>query len=128
MEDSIETSVSMKLFRSRKIARKAHTEFAVLETIPISMFKQGLVENIDPIRLTKNPFPEDDRPRGEDDLKSIAFHRKQIREGKEVEAIWIYSKKNRLILLDGVHRIVAMNLEGKRKIHAFIIKYETEDK
>lgn len=94
--------------------------------ISLKLFKNGSVKNINPDRLSNNPYPKTDRPRGNNDMKSINYHRRTIRKNGQInDPIWIASKNNELVLLDGVHRIVATHLEQKRTIPAYVIKCKT---
>lgn len=118
MQDSIETSVAMELFPSITASKAAHAK-KVPTTVSIETCRR--LENFKPSRLSKTPFPPSDRPRGNADLESVAYLRKQIRNGKPVDRICILKRDNHLILLDGVHRIVAHYLEGKKTVPAWII-------
>jgi hypothetical protein len=119
IKDSVETAVSMKLFASQKESSYAHIFHSTFESITISQCRD--MDNFNPARLSKDPYPEDDRPRGEKDLASVLFHRRAIRKYGHTEPIWIAFKKGRYILLDGAHRIVAAYLENKRSIPTYIV-------
>jgi hypothetical protein len=118
--DSVETSVTLKLFSSLKTASYAHIFNNKFEMFPISQCKE--MDNFNPDRLSQNAYPKNDRPRGQTDLRSVLHHRKIIKKDGYPEPIWIALKKGKYILLDGAHRIVASYLEGKRVIPAFIVK------
>lgn len=120
IQDSIETAVSLKIFSSKKTASYAHIFESKLFSFPLA--KADELENFNPARLSENPYPKDDRPRGQKDLDSVNYHRKQIKKGLPVEPIWLIKKNEKLILLDGVHRIVAFYLENKRSIPAYLIQ------
>jgi hypothetical protein len=119
LKDSIETSVKLKLFSSRKAATTAH--MSNTEFMRFTMSAARKLDNFNPDRLSKNPYPAHDRPRGDNDLISVRYHRKQIRDEGEVEPVWIAKQKGRYILLDGAHRLVATYLEGKRTVPAYIV-------
>jgi len=119
IKDSVETAVSIKLFASQKESSYAHIFHSTFESITISQCRD--MDNFNPARLSKDPYPEDDRPRGEKDLASVLYHRRAIRKYGHTEPIWIAFKKGRYILLDGAHRIVATYLENKRTIPAYIV-------
>ena len=119
LKDSIETSVKLKLFSSRKAATAAHMSNTEFMRFTISAARN--LDNFNPDRLSKNPYPARDRPRGHSDITSVRYHRKQIRDEGEVEPIWIAKQKGRYILLDGAHRLVATYLEGKRTVPAYIV-------
>ena len=124
MKDSVETSVSLKLFKSEKEASYAHIFKSKYTTFPIASCKSDL-DNFNPARLSDDPYPEDNRPRGKADLDSIKHHRKYIAtHGSIAEPIWIGIKKGKYILLDGAHRIISTYLEHKRAIPAYIVKLD----
>lgn len=64
-------------------------------------------------------YPIDDRPRGINDIKSIKYH--QTHPCNPI--VMIYSG-NKLIFADGVHRLVAAKLLGKRNVICCIIYYD----
>ena len=114
IKDSIETSVSLKLFKNNKDASYYHIFNSKLEKIPMSIFKKK-VDNFNPDRLKKKAseaYPINNRPRGQDDLKSVNYYKRQM----DIPAIWVLKKNNKYILLDGAHRIVA-NYIKKKKIY-----------
>ena len=118
MEDSVSTSVSLQIFTNRQEAIDAHTFKSKLVQLPMSIFTN--VENFNPNRLQKsaeNAFPINDRPRGDKDISSVEYHRKQIQT-----PIWLIKQNITYLLLDGVHRIVAHYIEGKQYIYAYVIE------
>jgi len=119
LRDSVETSVSLKLFSSQKVAAEHHVFNTTYEML--SMSDSKTLENIAATRFSSDPYPAHDRPRGQKDLESVKYHRRIIRKNGNTEPIWIAKKGNRYIVLDGVHRIVASNLENKRQIPAYIV-------
>jgi len=69
LQDSIDTSVSMKLFKNREDASTAHIFKSKLVKIPLSVFKN--VDNFDPIRLQESAvkaYHINNRPRGNNDI------------------------------------------------------------
>ena len=118
LKDSIETSLKLKLFSSRKAATAAHMSNTEFMRFTISAARN--LDNFNPDRLSKDPYPN--KPRGNNDLKSVRYHRKQIRDEGEVEPVWIAKQKGHYILLDGAHRLVATYLEGKRTVPAYIVR------
>ncbi len=83
------------------------------------------VINFDKNRLKKSAvdaYPPDNRPRKLDDIKSVKWHQKQIKNNIAIQPIWIALKNKKYILLDGAHRIVANYIEDKKHISAYIIK------
>jgi hypothetical protein len=123
LRDSVRTSISMDFFKNEKEALNSHITKTQLKNVNISLFKNGKIENINyKTRLSDNPYPIENRPRGNSDLESVKYHRKVIQEnGKIEQPIWMLKKGTRFILLDGVHRVVATNLEGKKDIPAYVI-------
>ena len=124
LNDSIKTSISIGLFKNYEKAFEYHVTKSKKNKLKIMKFKKGEVENFNPERLSGNKiidaFPPTNRPRGQADIDSVKYHMKQIKLKKE-QHIWIVKKKNKIILLDGAHRIVAYHLLGKEKIPAYII-------
>jgi hypothetical protein len=119
IKDSVETSVNIKLFSSLKTASYYHIFNSKLYRFPI--IKSRELNNFNPARLTKDPYPKEDRPRGQADLDSVLHHRRIIRQQGDTEPIWIVLKKGNYTLLDGAHRIIATYLENKRTIPSYII-------
>jgi hypothetical protein len=74
IKDSVRTSVTIKLFKTDKESAYAHIFNSTLTTFPISACKDSL-DNFNPARLSDDPFPKEDRPRGKADLDSIKYHR-----------------------------------------------------
>jgi hypothetical protein len=123
IKDSVETSVSIKIFSSIKISSYYHIFKSKYELFPIA--KCNKLHNFNPARLSTEPYPENNRPRGKDDLHSVLYHRRKIKKEGMTEPIWIILKNNEYTLLDGAHRIVSYYLEGKKKIPCFIIHYDS---
>lgn len=119
IKDSVETSVSIKVFQTKEKASYAHIFNSKFEMFPLSKAKD--LNNFNPDRLTSTPYPEHDRPRGDKDLESLKYQRKLLRRGLQLPAIWIAKKGTTYTLLDGAHRIIATFLENKRSIAAYII-------
>jgi len=119
IKDSVETSVTIKLFSSLKTSSYYHIFKSNLFKFPLSKCRH--LNNFNPARLSKDPYPDEDRPRGQKDLESVLHHRKIIRQQGHTEPIWIALKKGEYTLLDGAHRIIATFLENKRNIMTYII-------
>jgi ParB-like chromosome segregation protein Spo0J len=83
------------------------------------------LDNFNPARLSNNPYPKENRPRGKKDLESVLYSRKIIQKEGQTEPIWIALKKGNYTLLDGAHRIVATYLEKKETIPAYIIDMDS---
>jgi hypothetical protein len=122
LQDSIDTSIDMKLFKNRKDSSVAHIFKSKLTKLSSSKYKD--LDNFNPNRLKKSAikaYPLSDRPRGNKDISSVKFHQKQLQQNKNIEPIWILKKNKKNILLDGAHRIVASFIEGKQYIYAYLI-------
>jgi len=119
IQHSVDTSVSLKLFTSRKSSVYYHIFHSSYVKFPLSQLYS--VDNFNTKRLSNNPYPEDNRPRGQKDLDSVLYHRKIIRQQGYTEPIWILLKNGNYTLLDGAHRIIATYLENRRNIPSYII-------
>ena len=122
LQDSIDTSIDMKIFKNRKIATFAHIFKSKLVKIQLSMFNN--IDNFNPNRLQKSAtkaYPINDRPRGNSDINSVKYYQKQIQQKKNITPIWMIYKNNKYILLDGAHRIVASYIEGQKYINVYVI-------
>ena len=87
MKDSVETSVSIKLFSSLNISSYYHIFKSKLLRFPLSKCRE--LHNFNSARLSKDPYPKEDRPRGQKDLESVLHHRRIIRQHGHTEPIWI---------------------------------------
>jgi len=117
LKDSVETSVALKIFPSKESASRAHifnTTFTVLDK---SLWND--LENFNPDRLSSTPYKN--KPRGENNMKSVNYHKKQIQKYGYTSPIWVAKKGDIYTLLDGAHRLVATYLADKSKIPAFIV-------
>ena len=119
LRDSIHTSVQLKIFPTVKKSTYAHVFESELVWFPLS--KCIDLDNFNPARLSSDPYPKEDRPRGQADIDAVTYHIKTIRREGEVDPIYIAEKNGNYILLDGAHRIVATYLEKKRMIPAYIV-------
>jgi hypothetical protein len=125
LQDSISTSVSIKIFKNKEDALIAHIYKSKLVKIPLNTFKNDNVDNFYSIKLQKSAvkaYPINDRPRGNNDINSVKYHQKQLQQKKEITPIWMIQKNNKYILLDGAHRIVASYIEEKSNIYAYLIE------
>jgi hypothetical protein len=125
LQDSISTSVSIKIFKNKEDALMAHIYKSKLLKINLSIFKNNEVINFDSNRLQKSAvkaYPINNRPRGNSDISSVKYYQKQIQQKKEITPIWMIQKNNKYILLDGAHRIVASYIEEKSYIFAYLIE------
>ena len=117
LKDSVETSVALKIFPSKESASRAHifnTTFTVLDK---SLWND--LQNFNPDRLSSTPYKN--KPRGENNMKSVNYHKEQIQQYGYTSPIWVAKKGDIYTLLDGAHRLVATYLAGKSKIPAFIV-------
>jgi len=122
LRDSIETSVSNKLFKSKEEATMKHIFNSKLISFPLSKCKN--LDNFNPERLQTSAikaYPLDNRPRGDKDISSVEYYQKLIKNKLDIQPIWIINNNNNYILLDGAHRIVASYIENKQYIPAYLI-------
>ena len=122
LQDSIDTSVNLNIFKNSTDSSYAHIFKSKLVKIPLSKFEN--IENFNPNRLQKSAvkaYPLNDRPRGDKDIQSVKFYQKEIKKSKNIQPIWMIIKNKKYILLDGAHRIVASYIENKNFIHSYII-------
>ncbi len=120
--DSVETSISLKLFENKADAVFAHIFKSKLVKFPLDKFKN--INNFNPNRLQNSAvkaYPINDRPRGNNDISSVKYYQKQLQQKKPITPIWIIRKNKKYILLDGAHRIVASYIEGEKNINAYLI-------
>lgn len=117
MNDSIQTSIRIGLFSSWELSAYCHIFESVLVSFPLSSCRD--LDNFDPARLCDDPYPVGNRPRGQDDLDSVAYHRRELR----TDPIWVARRNGRYILLDGAHRIVAAYLEKRKSLPAYCLDY-----
>ena len=125
IKDSVETSLTLKLFTSKKTSSYYHIFNSEFLMFPISMCEE--LNNFNPERLSNNPYPETNRPRGQKNLNSLTYHRKIIRTQGQTEPIWIGLKNGKYTLLDGAHRIVATYLENKRIIPSYVVNIDAKN-
>ena len=122
LHDSIETSVSIKLFKSKEEATIKHIFNSKLIYFPLSKCKN--LDNFNPERLQTTAikaYPLDNRPREDKDISSVEYYQKLIKNKLDIQPIWIIKKNNNYILLDGAHRIVASYIENKHYIPTYLI-------
>ena len=118
--DSIETAITMKFFKNKQDACFAHVYKSKLLKFPMLYCKTRL-NNFNPGRLQNSAskaYPKSDRPRGQRDLDSVNFYKKQ----KNIPPIWILKKNKKYFLLDGAHRLVANFIKKNKYINAYIVK------
>ena len=123
LRHSIETSVSMKLFKSKEEATMKHIFNSKLISFPLSKCKN--LDNFNPERLQPTAvksYPLHNRPRGDKDISSVKYYQKLIKNKLDIQPIWLIKNNNNYILLDGAHRIVASYIENKQYIPAYLIK------
>ena len=120
MNDSVKTSLQIGMFSSLETAIQCHAFHRTFVNFPLSKCNDEL-HNFNPVRLSKTPYPEHDRPRGQADLDSVAYHARLIQTNCDINPVWIAFKNNEYTLLDGVHRIVATYLENKTHVPSYVI-------
>ena len=117
LKDSVMTSVALKIFSSEETASRAHIFKSTFTVLEKSLWND--LKNFNPDRLSNAPYKN--KPRGENNMKSVNFHKKQIEKYGQTSPIWVAKDGNTLTLLDGAHRLVATYLAGKSDIPAFIV-------
>jgi hypothetical protein len=117
LKDSVVTSVRIGIFRSEESASHAHIFKSTFTVLDKSSWND--LQNFNPDRLSTTPYPN--KPRGENNMKSVNYHKKQIQEYGHTSPIWVAKQGDILTLLDGAHRLVATYLAGKTEIPAFIV-------
>ena len=73
MRDSVETALNLKLVSSLENSSYYHIFQSELVQYPLSKCKE--LNNFDEERLSSEPYPENNRPRGKLDLESVLYHR-----------------------------------------------------
>jgi hypothetical protein len=122
LHDSISTSVSMKLFKTKEEATMKHIFNSKLISFSLSKCKN--LDNFNPERLQNSAvkaYPLHNRPRGDKDISSVKYYQNLIKNKLEIQPIWIIKKNDSHILLDGAHRIVASYIENKKYIPTYLI-------
>jgi len=122
--DSINTSITMKLFKNREEAAFSHIFNSKLVKIPLNTFKNDNVDNFYSVRLQKSAvkaYPLTDRPRSNKDISSVKYYQKQLNKKKDITPIWMIQRNKKYILLDGAHRVIASYIEEKKYINAYVI-------
>lgn len=67
-------------------------------------------------KTIEEAYPPNNRPRGIEDIKLVKYHMKH-----NDSPIVIIKEKDREILVDGVHRLIASKLSNKRNIIVYVI-------
>lgn len=124
MKSSIEKSVELKLFKNVKDSTYAHVYDYKMEKISISKFKKNNIKYFDSKRLKsksiEEAYPENNRPKGEYNIKSVEFHSDLIKKNV-FPLIWVVCKNKEYYLIHGSHKIVASHLEKLKKIDAYVV-------
>ena len=101
LQDSIDTSIFIKIFKNREDASIAHIFKSKLDKIQLSIFKDiNNIDNFDIIRLQKSAvkaYPINNRPRGNSDISSVKYYQKQIQLKKDITPIWMIQKNKKYI-------------------------------
>ena len=122
--DSVSASLTIKLFDNIKDSCFVHIFNSQLKNFELSNYNKPFITNINKNRLSSTPelaYPENDRPRGDSDLKSVEFHQSKLRNGESLEPIWIIEKMGKRYILDGFHRLAASYIEKKEFIDSYYI-------
>jgi hypothetical protein len=94
LRDSIETSVSIKLFKTKEEATMKHIFNSKLISFPLSKCKN--LNNFNPERLQPSAvksYPLHNRPIGDKDISSVKYYQKQIKNKLDIRPSWIIKKK-----------------------------------
>ena len=124
MHNSVKTSLRIGVFSSLDTALRNHICNSTFVDFPLS--KCNELHNLDSLRLSQNPYPEHDRPRGQADLDSVLYHSQLIQTNCNLQPVWIAFQNGEYTLLDGVHRIVATHLENKQTVPSYVIHINGE--
>lgn len=122
LHDSIETSISIKIFKTKEESTMKHIFNSKLISFPLSKCKN--LDNFNSERLQNSPvkaYPLDNRPRGDKDISSVKYYQKLIKNKLDIPPIWIIKKNNNYTLLDGAHRIVESYIENKKYVATYLI-------
>jgi hypothetical protein len=126
MHDSVKTSLHIGMFPSMETALHSHTLHRTFVQFPLS--KCNELHNFNStVRLSATPYPEHDRPRGQSDLDSVAYHSQLIQTNCNVTPVWIAFNNGEYTLLDGAHRIVASHLENKQTVPSYVINNDNNN-
>jgi hypothetical protein len=122
--DSVSASITIKLFDNIKDSCFAHVFNSKITKFDLVNYNKEYIKNINKNRLAESAemaYPEFDRPRGENDLVSVKYHQERLKNGEDLEAIWIIEKNGKKYILDGFHRLAASHIEKKTNIDAYLI-------
>jgi hypothetical protein len=100
--DSINTSITMKLFKNREEAAFSHIFNSKLVKIPLNTFKNDNVDNFYSVKLQKSAvkaYPLTDRPRGKEDIISVKYYQKQIQQKKRNYTNLDDTKKQKIYII-----------------------------
>ena len=122
--DSVSASITIKLFDNIKDSCFAHVFNSKIGKFDLVNYNKEYIKNINKNRLAETAemaYPECDRPRGDNDLLSVKYHQERLKNGENLEAIWIIEKNGKKYILDGFHRLAASYIEKQTNIDANFI-------
>jgi hypothetical protein len=122
--DSVSASITIKLFDNIKDSCFAHIFNSKIGIFDLVNYNKENIKNINKNRLAETAelaYPESDRPRGNSDLLSVKYHQERLKNGENLEAIWIIEKNGKKYILDGFHRLAASYIEKRTSIDANFI-------
>jgi hypothetical protein len=120
LNDSIETSLTLNLYKNRHDSEAAHHN-ATLEIIPLQAFKNINNFNSDRLQRTaEKAYPKSNRPRGSNDIKSVKYLVSKIKSNN-TKPIYLHKKGKKYTLLDGAHRVIAHHISNKQNISAYVV-------
>ncbi len=121
LNDSIETSLTLNLYKNRNDSEAAHHN-ATLEIIPLQAFKNINNFNSDRLQRTaEKAYPKNNRPRGSNDIKSVKYLVSKIKNDNNTKPIYLHKKGKKYTLLDGAHRVIAHHISNKQNISAYVV-------
>jgi hypothetical protein len=124
--DSVLASITIKLFENILDSCLAHIFNSKIGKFNLVNYNKEYIKNINKNRFAETPelaYPESDRPRGDSDLVSVKYHQERLRNGENLEAIWIIEKNGKRYILDGFHRLAASYIEKRTNIDAYFITF-----
>ena len=124
ISDSVAASITIRLFDNIIDSCFVHIFNSKLSKFDLVNYDKKIIVNINKNRLAETvelAYPENDRPRGDNDLCSVKYHQEMLKSGNELEAIWIIEKNGKKYILDGFHRLAASYIEKKTNINAYFI-------
>ena len=112
IKESINTSITLKIFKTREESIIQHIYHSQLIIYPL--IKCRYLYNFDNINLSDKTYDKKN-------IKNIVKNINLIKNSKRTSPIWIINHKNNDILLHGTDSIIASHIENKKTIDAYYI-------